>query len=69
MNHEYDGELILRKDNKFLKFVVINKFWYELYLGENNMEIKLGANSPDRIFCSLITSFLPVKENILRLQI
>ena len=62
MMPEYASELILKKDNKFLKFVVINKLWYELYLCENNMEIKLGANSPDRIFCSLITSFLPVEE-------
>lgn len=62
MRPEYDGELILKKDNKFLKFTVINKFWYEIYLCENYMEIKLGANSPDRIFCGLITSFLPVEE-------
>lgn len=62
MKPEYAGELILKKDNKFLKFVVVNKFWYELYLCENNMEIKLGANSPDRIFDGLITSFLPVEE-------
>lgn len=62
MKPEYTGKLILKKDNKFLKFVVINKLWYEIYLCENNMEIKLGANSPDRIFCSLITSFLLVEE-------
>lgn len=62
MKPEYAGELILKKDNKFLKFVVINKFWYELYLCENNIKIKLGANSPDRIFDGLITSFLPVEE-------
>lgn len=55
-------ELNLKQENKMIKVLLLHDDWCQVFFKDDNMEIKLGANTIDKFSSNLIISFLSLND-------